>query len=84
MLAKAQLPLEPRALPLLGFRGVPASGDGGVLLALQVVAYGIGEHLRRRGIALVCQVTLHGIAIDGRGCRVVLHREIAADVIARA
>ena len=76
--------LERCALARLGARRVSAAGDGGVPPALQATGDRVVEHLRRRRIVVVLQVAGYDVAVQGCGCRVVLHLQITADSIAGA
>lgn len=73
-----EAPSERGALSLLRLRGVTASGDRSILLALQIIADRVPENLRRRAVVLILQVAVHRVAVHNRRRHVVLDGEVVA------
>ena len=65
------------ALALFLTGRVSATCNRGIILALQVIADNVTEHLRRRRIVLVLQVAGYDVAVYGRVRPVVLRLQIA-------
>ena len=79
-----EVALERCALALFRAGRVSSSGDGCVVLALQVVADAVVEDLSRPGIVLIGQVATHCIADNAGRRSVILYLEIVAHGIAGA